>query len=243
MTFANVAMTLALVFAMTGGAYAAGKYVITSTKQIKPSVLKSLVGKTGPAGPSGSSGPAGSPGPAGPVGKEGPQGKEGMQGKEGGQGTPGEPGKEGKEGSPWTAKGVLPKGSTETGEWNLMQFAPAGEVLGTAISFTIRLATTLQGANVHFIKPEEGAGEPEEKLPAGCSGNFEKPAAASGNLCVFAAQMINVRQSIIGGPFIEGEGVASVDDTLGADTSGTRLIFSPEGEGQAIASGSWAVTG
>lgn len=39
LTYANVAMTMALVFAMSGGAYAAKKYVITSTKQIKPSVL------------------------------------------------------------------------------------------------------------------------------------------------------------------------------------------------------------
>ncbi len=38
LTYANVAMTLALVFAMTGGAYAAKKYMITSKKQIKPSV-------------------------------------------------------------------------------------------------------------------------------------------------------------------------------------------------------------
>ena len=52
-TYANVAMTLALVFAMTGGAYAAKKWVITSTKQIKPSVLKQLTGKAGPGGPPG----------------------------------------------------------------------------------------------------------------------------------------------------------------------------------------------
>ena len=51
-TYANVAMTLALVFAMSGGAYAS-KYLITSTKQISPKVLKTLkgaAGKTGPAG-------------------------------------------------------------------------------------------------------------------------------------------------------------------------------------------------
>jgi hypothetical protein len=47
-TYTNVAMTLALVFAMSGGAYAAKKYVITSTKEIKPSVLKQLQGKAGP---------------------------------------------------------------------------------------------------------------------------------------------------------------------------------------------------
>ena len=39
LSFANVAATLALVLAMSGGAYAAKHYLITSTKQIKPSVL------------------------------------------------------------------------------------------------------------------------------------------------------------------------------------------------------------
>jgi hypothetical protein len=46
-SYANVAVTLALVFAMTGGAYAAKKYVITSTKQISPKVLKELKGVSG----------------------------------------------------------------------------------------------------------------------------------------------------------------------------------------------------
>ena len=46
-TFANVAMTLALVFAMAGGAYAAKKYIITSKSQIKPSVWAQLKGKNG----------------------------------------------------------------------------------------------------------------------------------------------------------------------------------------------------
>ena len=36
-----VIATIALVFAMSGGAYAAKKYLISSTKQISPSVLKS----------------------------------------------------------------------------------------------------------------------------------------------------------------------------------------------------------
>jgi hypothetical protein len=41
LTYANVAMTVAVVFAMSGGAFAAGKYVITSIKQISPKVRNS----------------------------------------------------------------------------------------------------------------------------------------------------------------------------------------------------------
>ncbi len=45
LSYANVVVTLALVFAMSGGAYAAGWYVITSTKQISPNVLEVLKGQ------------------------------------------------------------------------------------------------------------------------------------------------------------------------------------------------------
>ncbi len=79
-SYANVVATLALVFAMSGGALAAGHYLINSTKQIKPSVLKQLAGKTGPGGPAG---------PAGLAGKEGSAGKQGPAGPIGPQGVPG----------------------------------------------------------------------------------------------------------------------------------------------------------
>jgi Collagen triple helix repeat (20 copies) len=82
-TYANVAATLALVFAMSGGAFAAKHYLLSSTKQISPKVLKALKGKTGKTG---ATGPAG---PAGLTGKEGLSGKEGKEGKEGKQGPPG----------------------------------------------------------------------------------------------------------------------------------------------------------
>lgn len=43
LSYANVAATLALVFSMSGGALAATHYLINSTKQINPKVLKKLL--------------------------------------------------------------------------------------------------------------------------------------------------------------------------------------------------------
>ena len=65
-TYANVAATLALVFSMTGGALAASHYLVNSTKQINPKVLKALKGakgSTGAAGTAGAAGPRGRPAP------------------------------------------------------------------------------------------------------------------------------------------------------------------------------------
>jgi hypothetical protein len=95
-TYANVAMTLALVFAMSGGAYAASKYLITSTKQISPKVLKALKGKTGTNGTNGingMNGAAGAQGPQGAKGDTGGAGSPGAKGDTGGAGSPGTPGK------------------------------------------------------------------------------------------------------------------------------------------------------
>ena len=75
LSYANVTATLALVFAMTGGAIAAKHYLINSTKQINPKVLKKLKGNAGPRGATGS------PGGPGVAGKEGPAGKQGSEGK------------------------------------------------------------------------------------------------------------------------------------------------------------------
>jgi hypothetical protein len=58
-SFVHVGMVIALVFAMSRGAYAASKFLIMSTKQIKPSVIAQLKGKAGPTGPQGSNGTTG----------------------------------------------------------------------------------------------------------------------------------------------------------------------------------------
>ena len=79
-SYANVAATLALVFSMTGGALAANHYLINSTKQINPKVLKKLKGKNGAAGVKGLQGPAGTIGSTGATGGTGGQGPEGPSG-------------------------------------------------------------------------------------------------------------------------------------------------------------------
>jgi hypothetical protein len=149
----TVIATFALLFAMTGGAYAAKKYLITSTKQISPSVLKVLRGKGGPPGAAGPAGAAGA-GTAGPAGAQGPGGAKGEPGSPGAKGEDGtsvtsaklapktacaDGGSEftaaeaqkttacnGKDGSPWTAGGTLPSEKSETGTWAAVIGSKAG---------------------------------------------------------------------------------------------------------------------
>jgi hypothetical protein len=85
LNYANVVATLALFFAMSGGALAAKHYLITSTKQINPKVLKELKGNTGAMGARGAPGAPGaaSAGPIGAAGKEGPPGPKGENGPPG----------------------------------------------------------------------------------------------------------------------------------------------------------------
>jgi len=101
-----VALT-ALVFSMGGTAIAAKHYLITSTNQIKPSVLRalekrldpnprvgtSLTGSTGATGPEGKEGKQGAPGIG--VTVIGPSGLQGVEGQRGPVGPAGEAGPRG----------------------------------------------------------------------------------------------------------------------------------------------------
>ena len=87
-----VIAVLALFFALGGTAVATSHYLLTSTSQIKPSVLKKLKGNAGPQGsqgPAGAQGAGGQQGAAGPQGAVGPQGKEGPAGPQGKEGPAG----------------------------------------------------------------------------------------------------------------------------------------------------------
>jgi Collagen triple helix repeat (20 copies) len=223
LTYANAAMTLALVFAMSGGAYAAKHYLITSTKQISPKVLKSLVGKAGPAGAPGArgaAGPAGSQGPAGAKGENGAAGTNGANGtsvtskqlstSEAACGKQGGAEFTAAEGAKTTAcdgttgfTSTLPKGETLKGEWSMTASA-AGEYsyVGTGVSFGIPLKVA---PVAHYIRttgdePFYNATEKkeEERSQPACKGTAEEPTATAGNLCVYASHEENAFKSPLG---------------------------------------------
>jgi hypothetical protein len=239
----TVIASLALVFAMSGGAYAANRYLITSTKQISPKVLKALKGANGTNGAPGPAGPAG-PAGAGSQGSAGPAGAAGAKGETGGAGPEGKQGIQGKEGKPGTTgfTEVLPSKKTETGTW--IATLTGHEKLAVApISFSIPLAGSLSGqkcvkkespCEVHFISVGEKTTE--------CPGSVEVPTAAPGNLCVYdqlaafvaekGVRIVPPSTTFIGLPIEEAEGAA---------TSGAIVVAQLVGE-ESLVFGSWAVT-
>ncbi len=219
---AGMIAMLALIFAMSGGAYAASKYVITTTKQIKPSVLKSLQGKTGPAGapgPAGPAGPGGAQGAQGPAGPAGPQGTPGGKGETGSQGTKGTTGAAGATG-PKGATGAtgttgytetLPSGKTETGQWATYGAASgSGELRADTISFTIPLAVA--PANFEVVTTAQ-------KETSHCPGGITKPEATAGYLCLFEGET-----------FLHNRGTEEKENNTADDTSlSLRLVIDPSG--------------
>jgi hypothetical protein len=92
----TVIAVAAVVFALSGTAVAAQRYLITNTKQISPAVLKQLtamaVKQAKTTGGTTGAGATGAQGERGPAGERGPQGEPGKEGKEGKEGPPGPPG-------------------------------------------------------------------------------------------------------------------------------------------------------
>jgi collagen triple helix repeat protein len=264
LSYANVAMTLALVFAMTGGAYAAKKYLITNTKQIKPSVLKQLQGKAGPVGPEGKAGAAGPAGAKGENGAPGTNGTNGANGKDGvspeGVAFTGaahgctEGGVEfkganttyacnGKKGTTGFTK-TLPSKQTETGVWSF-GFGKSVVFAGFKIpvaSFVIPLEVPIATGHVHYINPagkeviENESEELEEVTPTQCPGNAAEPMAEPGNLCVYAHLVEN---ALTNSAFISDPGSGTSD---AAGVTGAVQAFLPTSELRVNGEGTWAVT-
>jgi hypothetical protein len=260
LTYANIAMTLALVFAMSGGAYAAKHYLITSTKQISPKVLKQLRGKAGPAGKGGAQGPQGPQGPQGSVGATGEKGANGANGvspegvafsgsahgcAEGGVEFKGANtsyacnGAQGPAG-PFVSK--VPTEKTLTGFWSAAQTGGLKtSLVPVSFAFPVSPAPTLV-----IIRPNDEAGflvKPsgfegflsEEEIKTFCPGSAAAPSAEPGYLCVYTEKQKEMEVGFPPSMLIEGfanptEYGAAVPVIVGATAE--------EGEVR----GTWAVT-
>jgi hypothetical protein len=148
--------TLALFIAMGGSALAARRYLITSTKQISPRVLKALNGRRGATGKQG------------PIGPRGPQGKEGPPGKEGKTGSRGEAG-------PFPS--ALPSGKTLTGVLQATDAIPAKQRGSAEATISFQFPLT--------FNPKVEVVQASGKTTENCPGRREGPSAAPGYLCIY----------------------------------------------------------
>jgi hypothetical protein len=215
LTYANVVATLALVFAMSGGALAASHYLINSTKQINPKVLGALRGKgaEGPPGKNGAPGPAGAPGPEGATGKTGPEGPPG----------------------PGAISSTLPSGQSESGTFSAgggVASTPIieGEVekwgyIGTGISYSQPLATAIPDA--HIIDVQGPTGTTAEHCPG--VGKAEKD-----YLCLYDYNSHDVADT--------GGGYSSTSGFFSSPSPGALLYWQIKEAGMPFVGGEYTVT-
>ena len=235
LTLSNAALILVLLFAMTGGAYAAQHYVISSLSQIKPSVRNQLKAAAGKAGPAGAQGPAGATGAQGPAGATGAQGPAGATGAQGPEGKPGAPGKNGENGKTGFTK-TLPAKETETGSWSVSVGLETQQAIAS-ISFPIPLEKPLGETAVHYVETE-GNGTT-------CPGSAEKPEAQQGNLCIYQREVGGLELEVLNidaVALIRPANTGFFEATPGAATSGALVKFNPNDTNGGYAWGTWAVT-
>lgn len=148
---------VALVTALSGGAFAAQKF-ITKKEAIK--IAKKYAGKNGAAG---------AQGPAGPAGATGAKGENGATGQQGETGETGETGPAG------PVETTLPAGKTMTGVWGFRE-SNVTEAYAQ-ISFPLRYP-----GEPEFHVLNEGEASTTE-----CPGSASNPQAQAGHLCIYVA--------------------------------------------------------
>jgi hypothetical protein len=253
---------VALIFALTGGAFAAGGGLTSKQKKQVKAIAQTEAKKAAGQGPVGPQGPAGA---KGDIGAEGKAGKEGKEGKEGEKG---EEGKAGKEGTSVTNT-VEPKGAncaeggskfvgTSTtfacngsegpkGEpWTPNNFLPPGATEMGSWAFAGSAADT-NGIRVplSFFIPISvilEAGEvhfaEDEDFADFCKGGALLPKPEPGHLCVY----VNGQESIENTSLLS---ISRIDAAAGAfgneaGPTGAMLLFAAP-TGNAVGSGSYAV--
>jgi hypothetical protein len=269
LSYANVAATVALVFAVTGGAFAAtghsggpgpasahltaaavrSTFATSAKSKSKPKTgprgpagPKGATGAAGPAGAIGTAGPAGPTGATGPAGSgsAGPQGLQGAQGPQGEKGLQGEPGEAAKGGE---FPATLPEGKTETGTWSIdATDFKTDEIAQAAISFPIPLPAASTKA-FFFTEAETKEIEAGKALQGSkCTGTLEKPKAPLGTLCVFTRALggEGSKFSQIGLLPLGGASYSPTGTLLFFEGTGGRGSF--EEPTDVIGNGSWAVT-
>jgi hypothetical protein len=207
----GVIAVLALVFALGGTAAAATHFLITSTNQIKPSVLAKLRGAKGSTGAKGATGAPGSQGPSGPIGPQGPAGEAGATGEAGPKGEAGAHGETG-------AKGEQgPKG--EQGE--------RGEKGEAA---TLGTLTASQGEATSFVEVE-GSENPEffAVSVAECP---PEEAVVSGGGSIKGVPFLQISEASGSNAWVEA--ATSADPEGGVEEGSVQAVAYCAPEGQAI---------
>ena len=208
-------------------------------------------GDTGAAGANGTNGAPGAAGAAGasvtstavPTGVATCGGRGGSEFKAGAavttacngkEGVAGADGPAGPEGSPWTAGGTLPAGSTETGVFTAGPVA-VGAAARAPISFSIPLASDV---TAYVLPLPESAPEAEEEAAEdACPGSTEEPIASPGFLCVYERNTFGVELASLQNP---ETGIAKEEPREVGKVGGvlTYVGTAPNGSTRGV----WAVT-
>lgn len=239
---------LAMLVALTGGAFAAGGALTGKQKKEVEKIAKKSAGKPGAQGAQGAQGSTGA------TGAKGDKGDAGGAGSPGSEGNPGKSvkvtsiasggieceenggalvkeegavsgievcnGKEGKDGSPWSVGGTLPPGEVETGTWAFTGTPADTSGVPVSISFPIPLSARLQEENVHFQE------EDEETFVNACGSSSSTPTPDPGTLCVYRS--VTVEGTTFEGIFPAHTVILPNEpEAQGTSKQGAVLLFGP----------------